>query len=86
MVDYEKGTASWDIGMVMTIHAESCNRRAVLRRNAPINSGIPMPPDVRLKQALQTACTCGKGSDRPEERTSLRKEREANAPNLPAGG
>lgn len=73
MTDYEKGSPAWDIGHILTVHEAGlagrplCARVAELRRTAfmRIESGL------RLRQALDVACTCGNG-DSPGERTSLR--------------
>lgn len=72
MTDYEKGSASWDIGQIMTRHgahkpeATVCARVACLRRTAYTYTPAP----DRLRQALDTPCTCGAG-DSVSERTSL---------------
>lgn len=74
MVDYEKGTPSWDISAILTRHQTlplddtACARVVELRSTAL--SG--MPAQHRLERALNTECSCGVG-DSDAERTSLRQ-------------
>lgn len=91
MTDYERGTASWDIGMVLTRHGNgtiktengdfsTCARVLDLRRTAHIQmSGVK-----RLESALNTACTCGAGDSESEE-TSLNYNKEARDAAITAG-
>jgi len=67
MVDYEKGTASWDIGQIMTRHHEDCVRRHSLRSTAQRSYSSA----ERLDMALNSKCTCEAG-DSDTETTSLR--------------
>lgn len=79
MTDYEKGSAAWDIGMILTRHITGvgasrgqhpCARVSNLRVSA-INS--TNKAESRLKQALLAPCTCGAG-DSDSEKTSILKE------------
>ena len=73
-VQYEKGTAAWDIGIILTRHDTSyvptdrpaCARSLELERTA----GQP-DAEQRLALALLTECTCGKG-DSTAEMSSVR--------------
>ena len=62
MVDYEKGTAGWDISMMLTRHHVSCARRLTLIRT------VGQPAEKRASEANATTCTCGHG-DSPAEVT-----------------
>lgn len=69
MVDYEKGSPSWDIGIILTRHEDGCARRKELERS---NAQTFKPdPHRRLQLALDTDCDCGRG-DSEAERTSYR--------------
>lgn len=74
---YEKGSAAWDIGVILTRHGDgrvrtqngdylACARLADIRRTA----GHP-DAQHRLRLALAVPCTCGAG-DSVAEMTSLR--------------
>lgn len=73
MVDFEKGSAAWDIGMMLTRHhsallgGQPCSRVAELRRTA--NTGIS--GHERLALALLVPCDCGMG-DSIAETTSIK--------------
>lgn len=77
-MDYEKGTASWDLGLILTRHetgsggGPSCARVIEVRRSARMNLTAPH----RLNLALAVACTCTMG-DSPSEQTSLQQEAKA---------
>jgi hypothetical protein len=81
MVDYEKGTAAWDIGMVLTRHAAGhrdgelvCARVDSLRKTA-LNG---VPADRRLQMALNIKCDCGAGDSGAERSSIIKKEKPAN--------
>lgn len=69
MVDYEKGTPSWDIGIIITRHDVDCAKRVILRSNTV------RPAGERADEANHMACTCGRGES-PAETT----RRRANGP------
>jgi hypothetical protein len=86
MVDYEKGTPAWDIGMILTRHADglhkgqngkvmSCARVISLRRTAH----SPMTSSERLAGALAHVCDCGAGDSDAERSSIIRAERIATA-------
>ena len=62
MVDYEKGTPSWEIGMLLTRHAaglpehkyEICDKVQALRQNAMAGK----TPEQRLEEANLVECSC----------------------------
>jgi len=72
MVDYEKGSPAWDVGIIVTRHHVDCARLADLRRTAAIKSaGGYVTAEERLSSALTTPCSCGAG-DSDAEATSRR--------------
>lgn len=80
---YEKGSAAWDIGQVLTRHkighGMACARVIELRRSAL--KGIPAK--VRLNKALALPCTCGAGNSMSEQ-SSLTNKKENNDSEPPA--
>ena len=68
---YEKGNASWDIGIILTRHDLACARVIELRRTAIVRG----QPDKRLRLALSVACTCH-ANDSKSERTSMTNKKE----------
>ena len=83
MVDYQTGTATWDVGMILTRHGNgftrnpdgtvaACARVIELRRSAQANLAgeAHTPVEERLALALARPCTCGAG-DADCERTSV---------------
>lgn len=71
LVDYEKGTPAWDIGMILTLHSSEAHGAAKnCARVVSLLNTKGKPGAERLTAALATRCTCGKG-DSPAERTSL---------------
>ena len=78
MVDYEKGTPSWDVGMILTRHFSPLDARACARVQS-LRSTVGMLPEDRLAQALATECSCGHG-DSDAERTSLKKKEQHGDP------
>jgi hypothetical protein len=73
MVDYEKGTPSWDISQILTRHANhasgadrSCEKVASLIRTRG------RPAHERLQAAHEAPCDCGAG-DSISEHTTERK-------------
>lgn len=78
MTDFEKGSAAWDIGIILTRHAtgngatqgqNSCSRVLSLR----ITARNGTPAERRLSEALATPCSCDAG-DSDSEKTSILKE------------
>lgn len=77
MVDYEKGTASWDISTILTLHDSTvyphdaaCARVQNLRQTTHLHR------DRRLHHALATPCSCGAGDSDAERTSIIKKERE----------
>ena len=71
---YEKGSASWDISMILTRHDTSLvpgDRPACARSKELEDTAGEPNAEGRLVAALLTECTCGKGNS-PAESTSLR--------------
>lgn len=77
---YEKGSAAWDISMILTRHADgytksrhgdyaACSRVLELRRTAQDRDA-----QERLRLALSVVCSCGAG-DSSAERSSIRQDR-----------
>jgi len=64
MVDYEKGTPGWDIGIILTRHTTLavpiCAKVAVLRQTAG------RPAAERLAASRAVACSCGAGNSEAE--------------------
>lgn len=92
MVDYEKGSASWDLGMILTRHGAGitknqngtlgvCARVANLRVTADQNMrGIKVhSADQRLAMALLVKCTCGAGDSDTEKSSILKEEKNQRA-------
>lgn len=80
MTDYEKGSAAWDIGMILTRHGNGtiktahhdfavCARVLDLRGTAARRMSGP----ERLAHALAVTCSCGAGDSRLEQ-TSIRRQ------------
>lgn len=69
MVDYEKGSPAWDIGIMMTRHPEGCARRSDLHRTQRLRQS----GKDRLESAMHVVCSCGAGNSTAET-TSLKKE------------
>ena len=76
---YEKGSAEWDIGIVLTRHGDGRTRTQsgdylpCARRSELVNSAsLPgVTAQERLHRALAMKCTCGAG-DSSAEQSSLR--------------
>lgn len=64
---YQKGSAAWDIGMILTVHRAIgpivCEKTAELQRS------VGQPALERVRAAWATSCTCHFG-DGPEQHTS----------------
>lgn len=82
MVDYESGSPSWDLGMILTRHGTGfarnedgttglCARVTELRRTAGPSNASGLTAEARLKLALAVECSCGAG-DSDAETTSHR--------------
>lgn len=69
MVDYEKGSPAWDIGIILTRHESGTFGAFACAKVVEIRGGGAR--DERLKRAWATECTCGMG-DSPAEHTSER--------------
>ena len=85
-MDYEKGTAAWDISMVLTRHADGhtkshrgdravCSRVLSLKQTA--HTGFT--PGQRLRAALDMPCTCGAGDSKSEETSLVLIEKRRDA-------
>jgi hypothetical protein len=69
-VEYEKGSPAWDIGQILTIHASVAHGDSGnCARVTSLLASKHWPAEERLRHALTTPCTCGKGDSSAEHTT-----------------
>jgi hypothetical protein len=73
MVDYEKGSPSWDIGQIVTRHA-SDPRVGICAKVLSLQATRGDSPTARLIAAHKVACNCGAGDSMSEHTTDRRSQ------------
>lgn len=74
MVDFEKGSPAWDIGMILTRHntAQAGGQPCAMVEELWRTAGMRMSGTQRLAQARMYDCNCGAGESSAET-TSIKE-------------